>query len=275
MTTRDSPSSPFIFVPKAANGKDLVLKTQPFYSMLYYTEPVTIDGFRKLVRHGAKENPSHNKTLDSNKTCQRVFTQSPDQTYSVYKRLSFAPFSTSGIGATNLSFLMVVFVTTILVGTITFSYWTYLLGNNVMDDNFRQAIQKRSIYLSVFFLVMSIILCVMFYEFFTLKFLSLTWFRGYQSRTPTNFYDFLLNTRKIVLWGFLTVGLALVLFITTTLSKRPEKFKSQIALNVLAISILFCSQYLYYQSQSPSFKTFYLWLCVSIIAWVMYLLYIS
>lgn len=274
--TTDSPTSPFLFLPNADKNKDLVLKTQPFYSMFYYLDtPETNTEFRQNVRLAASNYPQRNKTADGSRSCHRVFRrmeQPPE--YLLQNKLPFSMFSASGMGLVNLYFLMVVFVATIVLGTITFSYWTYLLGNDVLNDNFRKAIQKRSMYLSVFFVIMSVVLSIMFYEFFTLKFLSLKWFRGYEANQPTNFYEFLFNTRKIVLWVFLMIGLAMVFFVTTTLSIRPEQFTKQIVLNVIAILILFCAQYLYYQNPSSKYiKTFCLFLSVSVIGFVMFLLY--
>lgn len=277
--TTDSPTSPFLFLPNADRDKDLVLKTQPFYSMFYYLDsPETNTTFGQKVRLGAENYPQRNKTADGTRSCRRVFRQQMEQLpeYRLQNKLPFSIFSASGIGGVNLCFLMVVFVATIVLGTITFSYWTYLLGNNVLDVDFRKAIEKRSMYLSVLFVIMSVILSIMFYEFFTLKFLSLKWFRGYQANEPTNFYDFLLNTRKIVLWGFLMIGLAMVFFVTSTLTTRPEQFTKQIVFNVIAILILFCAQYLYYQNPSSKYiKTFSLFLSVSVIGFVMFLLYAS
>lgn len=274
--TTDSPTSPFLFLPNADQDKDLVLKTQPFYSMFYYLDtPETNTDFKQKVRLGAQEYPQRNKTADRSRSCRRVFrgTVQPPQ-YRVQNKLPFSIFSASGIGAANLYFLMVVFIATIVLGTITFSYWTYLLGNNVLDDNFRKTIQKRSLYLSIFFIIMSILLSIMFYEFFTLKFLSLKWFQNYDTNQPTNFYDFLLNSRKIVLWVFLMIGLTMVFFVTTTLTTRSEQFTKQIIMNVIAIMVLFCAQYLYYQNPSSKYiKTFSLFLSVSVIGFVMFLLY--
>lgn len=274
--TTDSPTSPFLFLPNADRDKDLVLKTQPFYSMFYYLDnPDTNTDFPTKVRLGAQEYPQSNKTADGSRSCRRVFRgmQRPPE-YRVQNKLPFSLISASGIGAVNLYFLMVVFVATIVVGTITFSYWTYLLGNNVLDDDFRKSIEKRSTYLSVFFVILSVLLSIIFYEFFTLKYLSLKWFRGYQANQPTNFYEFLLNSRKIVLWVFLMIGLAMVFFVTTVLTTRPEKFTKQIVMNVIAILILFCAQYLYYQNPSSKYiKTFSLFLSVFVIGFVMFLLY--
>jgi hypothetical protein len=276
MTTNVSPISPFIFLPNADHGKDLVLKTQPFYSMFYYLDtPETNSGFRQKVRLGAQNYPQRNKTADGARSCLRVFREMENQPeYHLENKLPFSLFSASGVGAVNLYFLMVVFLATIVLGTITFSYWVYLLGNHEMDENFRNAIEKRSVYLSVLFVVMSVVMTVMFYEFFTLRFLSLKWFQRYEANEPTHFYDFLLNSRKIVLWVVLMIGLVMVSFVTTTLTTRSKQFTKQIVMNSIAVLILFCAQYLYYQNPSNKYiKTFSLFLSVSVIGFVMFLLY--
>lgn len=274
--TTDSPTSPFLFLPNADPDKDLVLKTQPFYSMFYYLDtPDTNTTFPTKVRLGAENFPQRNKTADGSRSCRRVFRgmeQPPE--YHIQNKLPFSLISASGMGAVNLYFLMVVFVATLVLGVITFSYWAYLLGNNVMNEDFRKSIEKRSAYLSVFFVILTVLLSIMFYEFFTLKFLSLKWFRGYDANQPTNFYEYLMNSRKLVLWVFLMIGLVMVFFVTTTLTTRPEQFTKQIVMNVIAILILFCAQYLYYQNPSSKYiKTFSLFLSVSIIGFVMFLLY--
>ena len=274
-TTVSSPVSPFLFLPNADQDKDLVLKTQPFYSIFYYLDPPeTNSDFRQKVRLGAQNYPQRNKTADNARSCRDVFKGIEHPQYHIQNKLPFSIFSASGRGAVNLYFLMVVFMATIALGTITFSYWTYLLGNNVMDEHFRKAVEKRSVCLSVLFVIMSVILSVMFYEFFTLKFLSMKWFRRFQNNEPTHFYDFLFGSRKIVLWVVLMIGLVMVSFVTTTLTIRPEQFTKQIVLNVIAILILFCAQYLYYQNPSSKhIKTFSLFLSVSVIGFVMFLLY--
>jgi len=276
-TITDSPSSPYIFLPNVHEGKDFMLKTQPFYSMFYHTEniPDTNYNFRKQVRDKAEHYRKSDRDQTSGRSCHTLFRRNNnDPQYVVSEKLPFSLTSSSGVGASNLSFLMLVFVATIVLGTITLSYWTYLLGNNPMDDRFKQAIGVRSLYLSVVFVVMFVVLSLMFYEFFTLKFLSLKWFRQYEAEEPTNFYDFLLNTRKMVLWVLLIIGLGLVMFTTITLSQRPEQFQQQIVMNIIAIFVLFCAQYLYYQNPTSKYiKTFSLVLSVSVIGFVLFLLY--
>jgi hypothetical protein len=274
----DSPSSPYIFLPNVHEGKDFMLKTQPFYSMFYHTEniPDTNDHFTKQVRAKAEKYHGIDRDRTSGRSCHTIFRRNAnnDPQYVIYEKLPFSLSSSSGIGASNLSFLMLVFVATIVLGTITISYWTYLLGNNPMEDRFKQAIGTRSFYLSMVFVVMFVVLSLMFYEFFSLKFLSLKWFRAYEDNEPTNFYDFLLNTRKIVLWILLMIGLGMVMFTTITLSHRPEQFQQQIVMNIIAIFVLFVAQYLYYQNITSKYiKTFSLVLSVFVIGFVIFLLY--
>lgn len=267
MTISNSPTTPFILVPDATQDRDLVLKTQPFYSMFFHTETQTNTSYPNRVRQKMKI--PENKTPDGN-SCRRAWV-SGDPRYLIYKRI---PFTSLGIGRMNLYFLMIVFIATIILGAVAFSYWVYLLGDNVLDDHFKKVVRKRSVYLSVFFIVSFIFLSLILYEYFTLKFISLPWFTKYQQTDePSNFYDFLLNTRKIVLWVFLLILLTFVLFITIAISKRPNKFKNQIAINISIIVLLFCAQYFYSKADRPLMKSFCLALNVFCIGLIAYLLY--
>lgn len=267
MTTTNSPTSPFIFVPNGTNdNKDILMKTQPFYSVFYHTGDVDGASLNQQLRKGAATR--HNMDTRG-RPCYKAFIDN-NTAYFARKEIPFSLLTEKG--SSNLYFLMVVFVCAIVIGSITFSYWAFLLGDTPMRDDTRRTLENRSLFLSVFFVLMVVFLSLMIYEYITLKFLSLRWFRNYQAGTPTRFYDFLLNTRKIFLWGFLAIWLAFVLFITITISKRPEVFKNQIAVNVVSIVILFISQYIYYKSPSRMVRTFCLFLNVFIVGLVVFLL---
>lgn len=159
-------------------------------------------------------------------------------------------------------------VSTIIVGTITFFYWSLLLRVN-SDPEYKSVIEKRSLFLSILFIVMTMILSVMIYELFTLKQSSLQWF---YHRQNVPFYKFL-NTRKIWLWCFLFLWLFVVVFTTVVVSKRSDKFKKTIAINILMGMALLLTQYLYYQTTDIRKKLFFLFVSVFIIGLVVYLLY--
>jgi len=262
-------NSPFILIPNVERDLDLVVKTQPFYSIFYKTSNSTNRRIPERVKMAASAYRQTNRTLGG-KSCADILKSSEDPHYIIVNDIPFHLYGNDN-GKENLYFLFVVFMTTIVIGTITFSYWSYLLGNNLMEDNFRKTIETRSTYLSVLFVVMMVFLSVVFYEFFTLKRLSLRWFQN-QTR-DTSFYDFILNTRKIFLWGFMILWLGVVLFITITISKRPENFKKLIAVNVVSILMLFASQYLYYRTPSKQIKTFCLVLSTFVIGLVLFLMY--
>lgn len=262
---KTSPTSPYLFLPNAKQDKDLVLKTQPFYSLFYYTADPNTDTWTIPSLQKYK----NNKTL-SGANCHDVLRGKTVQR-AVYDKL---PFSLSwGVGAANLYFLMVVLVAVVVLGVIASSYWSYLLGDDILEDGFRDAMMRRSVCLSVLFVVMTIVLSVMLYEFCALK-LSLRWFQDFRANNqPGPVYGFLRNTRKLVIWIFLMLGLVLALFATATLARRPGKFKENIVFNIVAILILFFAQYLYYQNPtSRVIKTFSLFLSVVIIGLVFFLL---
>lgn len=269
--TTNSPPSPFIFIPNVDRNLDLVLKTQPFYSIFYKTNNKTNRRMPERVKMAASNYRATNRTPNG-KSCNEVLRNSVDPNYIVVNDIPFHLYGNEN-GKENLYFLFIVFMTTIVIGTITFSYWSYLLGDNIMEDNFRKTVGTRSIYLSVLFVIMMVFLSVVFYEFFTLKRLSLRWFQNYQTRNPTSFYDFLLNTRKIFLWGFMIIWLGIVLFITIAISKRPDNFVKLISINIVSILMLFASQYLYYRTPSKEIKTFCLILSTFVIGLVLFLMY--
>lgn len=261
---KTSPASPYLFLPNANQDKDLVLKTYPFYSMFYYTadpDIARVDFSSLKTQNNKTQNGVKCSDVLQGKTFQRA----------LYNKL---PFSLSlGVGAANLYFLLVVLMATIVLGTIVVSYWSYLLGNDILEDSFRNTMMKRSVFLSALFVMMTIILSVMLYEFCTLK-LSLWWFQDFiTTNQPRPVYGFLRNTRKLFIWVFLMLGLVLTLFTTTTLARRARQFKEIIVFNIVAILILFFAQYLYYQNPtSRIIKTFSLFLSVVIMGLVLFLL---
>lgn len=258
----ESPQSQYILFPNEIDHKYFALKTQPFYSIFYYTDE--LEGNRLKISNQVKQ-----KSI-GNRVCNNIL----NKTNIVYKIKNSIPFNfTTNAGKKNLFLLLLVVITTIVIGTITFYYWSYLLGDTVMDPSFRETIENRSIYLSVLFLMMTICLSLLLYEFFTLKASSLQWLKAYQSGQPYNFYDFVMNTRKILLWVFMVIWLMVVLFITIVIAKRPEQFKNLIAVNIMSGIMLLTFQYLYYQTSSRIIKTFCIFISAFIIGFTMFLLY--
>lgn len=256
---KTSPTSPYLYYPNATSDQDMVLRTQPFYSMFYYTADPDYTNIT-LTDSPLNKTPQGANCSEvlRGRTVQRAF----------YNKLPFSFLFSSGVGAANLYFLLVVLVATIVLGVIAFSYWSYLLDDDILDDAFRDTVMRRSAYLSVLFVVMTVILSVMLYELITLK-LSLRWF---QSDQPGPVYGFL-RARKLVLWVILMLGVGLTLFTTAILARRPGQFKEQIVFNTVAIMVLFIAQYLYYQNPtSRIIKTFSLFLSVVIIGLVLFLM---
>lgn len=258
--TATSPQSPYLLFPNEIDQKYFALKTQPFYSIFYNT------------------NDEQNPTRIRNQVIEKAIPQCKDRLrnsrWLLYQITNGIPFNFTTVnGKKNLFFLLIVFITTIVLGTITFYYWSFLLDNTILDSDFRQTMEYRSLYLSVLFFVMFLLVAILFYEFFTLKTSSLHWLRTYQSGQPYNFYNFVMNTRKIVLWIFMIFWLSTVLFITITISQRPHSFKNLIAINILSGVMLLTFQYLYYKTSYQTIKTFSIFSSAFIIGLTMFLLY--
>ena len=251
--------SQYIYVPE----KNIVLKTQPFYSMFYYTDP-------QLLQQNYRNNIQQNMQRFRRRTGQEC---PEDVDYRVIKNMPFHLFGSRN-GRKNMSFLLAVFVATILVGTITFSYWHLLLGESIQDADVQRTLIHRSVFLSVLFVVLTLFLTVAFYEFFTLKRLSLSWFRKHQTQNdPSQAYTFLMNTRKFMIWGFMIVWLVVVLFLTSLLTKRPQQAKNLIVMNIIACVVLFTTQYAYYKTSIPAIKTFCIFVSVFVILLFLVILY--
>lgn len=270
-TASPSPASPFIFVPNAINNMDLALKTQPFYSIFYHTYSTPGS---KQISNKVRGSAAKLKNITSSGTPCKDVLLSQDPNYTIYNQI---PFTNDNVnGKANRGFVMIIFLTTFVVGTTTFLYWSHFLSNELMEDKYQKIIKTRAVYLSVFFTILTIILSLLFYEFFTLKFLSLKWFNKYIIDTEqSNIHNFIFNTRKMLIWGLITIWLAIVMFITIVISKRPKMFKNQVAINITSIIMLFCAQYLYYKTPNRMMKTFCLFLTVFIIGLVMGLLYFA
>lgn len=257
--TTTSPQSPYVLFPTKINNQYFALKTQPFYSMFYHINDETTTRLRNQMIEKATR--SCKDRLRNRQIVYQITNDIPFNLTTVY-------------GKKNLFFLLIVFMTTIVLGTIAFYYWSFLLGNQVLDPEFRNVMEHRSLYLSILFFVMMMMLTVMLYEFFTLKTSSLQWLRTYQSGRPYNFYHFVMNTRKIVLWAFMVFWLSTVLFITITISQRPHSFKNLIAINIISGMMLLTFQYLYYKTSYPTIKTFSIFISAFLIGLTMFLLYV-
>lgn len=259
--TTTSPQSPYILFPNEINDKYFALKTQPFYSIFYYTnDMINNTNIPSQMRQKSRNRERCNRIVADNNI--------------IYRITNDIPFNITTVnGKKNVFFLLVVFMTTIILGTITFSYWSYLLGDTLLDHDFRITMERRSIYLSVLFFIMTLVLSVLLYEFFTLKQSSLRWLNAYQSGNPYNFYSFVMNTRKILVWVFMFIWFGIVLFITIVISKRPQQFKNLIAINIISGMMLLSFQYLYYYTSYHMIKTFCIFMSAFIIGLTMFLLY--
>lgn len=258
--TTTSPQSPYILFPNEIDQKYFALKTQPFYSIFYNTN----DEQKATIRDQVMDKATPSQCKNRLRTNRRI----------LYQITNDIPFNLTTVnGKKNLFFLLIVFLTTIVLGTITFYYWSFLLGNTILDPDFRQTMESRSLYLSVLFFFMFLLVVILFYEFFTLKTSSLHWLRTYQSGQPYNFYNFVMNTRKIVLWVFMIFWLSTVIFITITISQRRHSFKNLIAINILSGVMLLTFQYLYYNTSYQTIKTFSIFSSAFIIGLTMFLLY--
>ena len=251
---RSSPKSEFIKVPTKLGNIDAA--TLPFYSIFYDTteNPYPIG---RYVRQKAGEKIRQNKIADNTSSCYSVLRRAGNIPFTVIRQL---PFGKDTVDAKkNTLFFMMVFVATIISGVLAFSYWARVLdGNNLVEG--------RAIYLSVLFMATASLLTVISYELIVLRHLSSDW-------RNLDYYDFIINKRKIVLWMFLIVWLAVVAFTTAVISRRPEAFRTQITYNVVAGLVLLVCQYIYYRSTSKSIKMFSLFVSVFVVSLLVVLLY--
>lgn len=257
MTTK-SPPSPYIF--NQLEDKGFVLRTHPFYSIFYHTNPRTYTdtGIRKQL-----------SPLTNNSKCKGIINNSQ---YDIINTIPFNLVDTTDLanhGKKNVYFFSVVMLTTIVVGIVAFSYWPYVL-ENISDEDFKKTMERRSLYMTILFIILSIILSVMCYELFTLR-SSLKWFQNYKDNQNIGFYNF--TMRKLSLWVFMILWLVIVMTSTTILSKRSRRFKETIALNIISGMTLFIAQYLYYQSTSQFVKNFGIFLSVFTIGLMLFLFY--
>lgn len=259
-----SPPTSFIHVA----GDDLVLKTQPFYSIFYDVDDKTNTTIKQQIRRGA----SLSKTKVGEKSCRDI-VRNTNEDYRIINHLPFHIYGDSRKGTTNFLLFMVTLITTIVVGYCCFYYWTILLGDHVLVPSFQNVMEARCLYLSICFFFLTWLFIMLFYELLTLKRLSLPWFKAYQGGYSKKFYEFLLNQRKFFIWFFVLFWLAVVLFVTIVISKRVVDFKKQIAVNVVSLVVLFSCQYLYYQTTNRYVKTFCLFLSLFVISLVVVLLF--
>lgn len=197
-----------------------ILKTQPYYSIFFDVEQTTDQNIKNQL----------NQTDECNIHNVRLLGK---------------------IAATkkNMAFMATVCFTTIIIGTLTFTYWSHLLSMQQED----KVLEARSVYLSIFFLIMTTIMALMMYEVFSLS-LSYHWFQKNNNSIP--FYTFITDTRKIVVWVFMLLWLVIVSFTTAILAKRAERFNKLIVYNIVSAIILLGAQYIYYKTTNPRIQTF-------------------
>ena len=263
MTENKSPILPYIIATPLdddASNLELALKTQPFYSLFFETGGKTSPEVNRQVKTAAATTREKNRTADNRLSCMRVIDASRQPDYYLTETIPFS--------RTNLLFLLVVFMTTVVMGVLTCLYWSSLM-DSTEDDN---VVKTRTTIVSVFFLLLVACLSAVMYEFFTLK-MSLLWFRKYVEDEPTPFYKFVLNTRKIFLWIFVLFWLFVVIYTTVVVSKRTEKFKELIVVNVVSCIVLLIAQYAYYTTQHREWKVFCVGVSVGVISLLLYLLY--
>lgn len=253
----NSPPSPYIL--NQLEDKAFVLRTHPFYSMFYHTNPQTNETIKREMTGLTTRNRCHTTILNHNRNNQ----------YEVFNTIPFNLYTTdTNHGKKNIYFFSVVMLTTIVVGIVAFSYWPYVL-ENTSDPDFKNTMERRSLCMTILFIILCVILSVMCYELFTLR-ASLAWSRDYQYE-QTSFYN--LTMRKLSLWALMILWLVIVMTTTTILSKRSGRFKENIALNIISGMTLLLAQYLYHQSTSQFIKNLGLFLSVFTIGLILFLFY--
>lgn len=259
---KKSPHSPFIVVLDSdIDGKNLILKTHPFYSLFFYTDGIDSRDLTNKIKQ------------KSSAFCKSVIG---DPSVRLFKDIPFNMASENG--KKNVCLLVLVFLTTVILGCLCSSYGSMLVGNEVLDDPSKSVIGIRFLILSIFFMTSVLFLLFVMYEMFALKYLSLRWFDDYQnekSDKKDGFYSFLLNRRKIFLWLILIVWVGITIYVTVVISKRPDVFRNQMAINITSIIALFLAQLFYYFADNKAIKTFCLFLSVFIVILVVVLLSIK
>lgn len=260
MTETNSPLSPYIIATPLDDPSDreIALKTQPFFSLFYETTSKMDDAVKKQMIQNAARTREKNLTVDDRFSCKTVFEKTVPSYFSLTENIPFTP--------NNILFLLVVFLTTVIMGVVTCLYYMFL-----MEDD-ADVLRTKTTVMSVFFLLMVACLSITMYEFFTLK-LSLIWFDNYRKGEPTPFYQLVLNTRKIFLWIFVLLWLVAVIYATVVVSKRTQKFRELVVVNVVSCLVLLVAQYAYYKTSYREVKVFCVGVSVGVISLILYLLY--
>lgn len=248
----DSPPSRYILV---RGDKNLVVRTQPFYSVFFQTEPRRDTNLFAQIRQKANRTSSRNKNKSGTRSCVSIL-RGEDPVVGATDDIPFGVGSEAAVR--NLTLFAAVFIVVVVMGVLAFSYWVRAMGSG------DPVLRDRSVYLSVFFIAAAGLLSVMSYELFTLKKIF---------RPTTGFHSFLLGGRRIVIWVFLLMWLAVVAYTTAILSQRPEAFREQIVVNVVAGVVLLVSQYLYHRASSPAIQTFSLLMSVLVVGFLVVLIY--
>lgn len=265
-----SPVSPWIFLPKQ-NG-NLAIRTQPFYSFFYNVFPSQQTQNNQELKGRIKNQIKTGLVVQNNKYKQKELCKdviNPDTLdYILYNNI---PFSFQGRGQPNLFLFLSLCITTLVIGIITSVYWSRLLGVQ-LEDNYFKTLRYRCLYLSILFIILLSVVSLFVYELVILKFSFLNWFRKYERNGNENVYDFILTKRKWIVWIFLVLWLSIVVYITSAISKRPEKVKNQIAINITLIITLLFVQWMYYNIVNKWMKTACLFLTVFIVGLIVGLL---
>lgn len=253
---KDSPPSRYVRV--RGDEKTLIVRTNPFYPLFFWTEAKkdnTLAGkLRNLISGSGRRIMNKDKTV----SCNKVVAADDVPVINVIDDID--------LNAKNTILLALVFLATILLGVLAFHYWARALGGS---DNpvasFNPVLERRAVYLSVFFVFAASILSALLYELFTLK-KTLT----DPSESP---HSFLFEKRRLVIWAFVLVWFGIVIYTTAVLSRRVEAFREQIVVNVVAGVVLLASQYFYYRANSPSVKTFSLSVSVLVVLMLVSIVY--
>lgn len=260
MTETNSPLSPYIIATPLDDPSDreIALKTQPFFSLFYETAEEMDPNIKVQVKRNAAMTREKNRTIDNRSSCNTVFEKTLPQNFWLTENIPFTQ--------NNILFLLVVFLTTVVMGVLTCLYYM-----SIMEED-ATVLRTKTTIMSIFFLLMVACLSMAMYEFFTLK-LSLIWFENYRNGEPTPFYKLVLNTRKIFLWIFVLLWMVAVIYATIIVSKRTQKFKELVVVNVVSCIVLLVAQYIYYKTAYRELKVFCVGVSVGVISLILYLLY--
>lgn len=250
---KDSPPSKYILLRGEGEDK-LIVRTRPFYPMFFWTEPRADNRLTTELRDKLRSSGQRNLSKDKSASCNKVIGGNVP----VVSVIDDIPF---GIASKNTLLLAVVVLAAVMTGVLAFHYWVEVMGGTAAA--FNPVLEKRAVYLSVFFVAAAALLSVVLLELFTLK-------REFRPEKP---HAFLFGGRRLVIWVFLLVWFGIVIYTTAVLARRPREFREQIVVNLVAGIVLLVSQYFYQQSQSPVIKTFSLSASVLVVGLLVIIVY--